>query len=101
MLLQVANFLVGLTFLHLLNTLGTGLLYSFFTLICFSATLFVKQNVVETKGRTLEEIECMVQYLTHLAGQDNPHKSHIMILHQELFKSLRRTHEGDLLFGHL
>jgi hypothetical protein len=60
LLLQVANFLVGLTFLHLLNTLGTGLLYSFFTLICFSATLFVKQNVVETKGRTLEEIECML-----------------------------------------
>jgi hypothetical protein len=46
---------------------------------CFSAPLFVKQNVVETKGRTLEEIECMLQYLKHMAGHDNPHKSHIMI----------------------
>jgi hypothetical protein len=58
--LQVANFLVGLTFLHLLNTLGTSVLYSIFTMVCFSATLFVKQNVVETKGRTLEEIENML-----------------------------------------
>ncbi|KAG0578043.1 hypothetical protein M758_5G193700 [Ceratodon purpureus] len=56
----VANFLVGLTFLHLLHTLGTGILYSIFTMVCFSATLYVKQNVVETKGRTLEEIESML-----------------------------------------
>jgi hypothetical protein len=62
--LQVANFLVGLTFLHLLNTLGTSVLYSIFTMVCFSATLFVKQNVVETKGRTLEEIENMLLPLT-------------------------------------
>ena len=60
MSVQVANFLVGLTFLHLLKTLGTSILYSVFTMVCFSATLFVKQNVVETKGRTLEEIESML-----------------------------------------
>lgn len=57
---QVANFLVGLTFLHLLKTLGTSILYLIFAMVCIIATLFVKQNVVETKGRTLEEIECML-----------------------------------------
>jgi sugar porter (SP) family MFS transporter len=56
----VANFLVGLTFLHLLKTLGTSILYLIFAMVCITATLFVKQNVVETKGRTLEEIECML-----------------------------------------
>jgi hypothetical protein len=56
----MANFVVGLMFLQLLKTLGTGLLYTFFTLVCLAAALFVKQNVVETKGRSLEEIESLL-----------------------------------------
>jgi hypothetical protein len=56
----VANFLVGLMFLHLLETLGAGILYTFFTMVCLAAALFVKKNVLETKGRSLEEIESLL-----------------------------------------
>jgi hypothetical protein len=56
----VANFLVGLMFLHLLETLGAGILYTFFTTVCLAAALFVKKNVLETKGRSLEEIESLL-----------------------------------------
>lgn len=58
--MQVANFLVGLMFLHLLETLGAGILYTFFTMVCLAAALFVKKNVLETKGRSLEEIESLL-----------------------------------------
>ncbi|KAH9575063.1 hypothetical protein CY35_01G092500 [Sphagnum magellanicum] len=59
----IANFMVGLMFLQLLETLGTGILYTFFTLVCLAAALFVRQNVVETKGRSLEEIESLLANL--------------------------------------
>ncbi|KAH9536452.1 hypothetical protein CY35_17G109700 [Sphagnum magellanicum] len=49
----MANFMVGLMFLQLLKTLGTGILYTFFTLVCLVAALFVKQNVAETKETIL------------------------------------------------
>ncbi|MCO5581659.1 hypothetical protein L7F22_035548 [Adiantum nelumboides] len=53
----IANCLVGLLFLHLLQQLGAALLYAFFALVCLLAVVFVKRNVVETKGKSLEEIE--------------------------------------------
>ena len=55
--LQVINFLVGLLFLRLLEQLGPQLLYSIFGTFCFMAVVFIKRNVVETKGRSLQEIE--------------------------------------------
>ncbi|KAI5662808.1 hypothetical protein M9H77_22131 [Catharanthus roseus] len=51
------NFLVGLMFLRLLELLGPQLLYSIFGTFCLMAVAFVKKNVMETKGKSLQEIE--------------------------------------------
>ncbi|KAF7819799.1 putative plastidic glucose transporter 2 [Senna tora] len=53
----VINFFVGLLFLRLLEQLGAQLLYSIFATFCMVAVVFVKRNVVETKGKSLHEIE--------------------------------------------
>ncbi|XP_021276081.1 probable plastidic glucose transporter 2 isoform X1 [Herrania umbratica] len=53
----VINFFVGLLFLRLLEQLGPQLLYSMFASVCMMAVVFVKRNVVETKGKSLQEIE--------------------------------------------
>jgi MFS family permease len=53
----VINFFVGLLFLRLLEKLGPQLLYSIFATFCMMAVVFVKRNVVETKGKSLQEIE--------------------------------------------
>lgn len=53
----VFNFLVGLLFLPLLEHLGRRFLYSIFGTFCLLAVVFVKRNVMETKGKTLQEIE--------------------------------------------
>lgn len=53
----ITNCLVGLMFLHLLQKLGTSSVYAFFSVVCFLAVLFVRKNVTETKGKSLEEIE--------------------------------------------
>lgn len=53
----VINFFVGLLFLQLLEQFGPRLLYSMFGTVCLIAVVFVKRNVVETKGKSLQEIE--------------------------------------------
>uniref|UniRef100_A0A7N0TI36 Major facilitator superfamily (MFS) profile domain-containing protein n=1 Tax=Kalanchoe fedtschenkoi TaxID=63787 RepID=A0A7N0TI36_KALFE len=53
----VINFFVGLLFLQLLEQLGPQLLYTIFASFCIMAVAFVKRNVIETKGRSLQEIE--------------------------------------------
>ncbi|PKI67867.1 probable plastidic glucose transporter 3 isoform X2 [Punica granatum] len=53
----VINFFVGLLFLHLLEKMGPVLLYSIFAGFCIVAVAFVKKNVLETKGKSLQEIE--------------------------------------------
>ncbi|XP_057969715.1 probable plastidic glucose transporter 2 isoform X2 [Malania oleifera] len=53
----VLNFFVGLLFLRLLQQLGPMPLYSFFATFCLMAVVFVKRNVIETKGKSLQEIE--------------------------------------------
>lgn len=53
----VFNFAIGLTFLRLLQQLGAPVLYTFFTVICAIAVAFTQRYIVETKGRSLEEIE--------------------------------------------
>ncbi|KAL0441517.1 UNVERIFIED_CONTAM: putative plastidic glucose transporter 2 [Sesamum radiatum] len=53
----VINFFVGLLFLHLLELLGPQILYTIFATFCLIAVAFVKKNVVETKGKSLQEIE--------------------------------------------
>ncbi|GAB2293527.1 hypothetical protein Dimus_027734 [Dionaea muscipula] len=53
----VINFFVGLLFLRLLEQLGPQFLYMVFSSFCIVAVVFVKRNVLETKGKTLQEIE--------------------------------------------
>ncbi|XP_027069991.2 probable plastidic glucose transporter 2 [Coffea eugenioides] len=53
----VLNFFVGLMFLPLLEQIGPQLLYSIFGTFCLMAVVFVKRNVMETKGKSLQEIE--------------------------------------------
>ncbi|KAG8643413.1 hypothetical protein MANES_11G037500v8 [Manihot esculenta] len=53
----VVNFFVGLLFLHLLEQIGPLVLYTAFASFCLLAVIFVKKNVVETKGKSLQEIE--------------------------------------------
>ncbi|KAL0346607.1 UNVERIFIED_CONTAM: putative plastidic glucose transporter 2 [Sesamum calycinum] len=53
----VLNFFVGLLFLRLLDVMGPGPLYSTFGAFCLLAVVFVKRNVLETKGKSLQEIE--------------------------------------------
>ncbi|XP_057527289.1 probable plastidic glucose transporter 3 [Amaranthus tricolor] len=51
------NFFVGLLFLRLLEQLGPKLLYTFFATCCLIGFAFTKKNVLETKGKSLQEIE--------------------------------------------
>lgn len=44
-------------FLPLLEQIGAGVLYSIFAAFCVLAVIFVKSNVLETKGKSLQEIE--------------------------------------------
>ncbi|XP_048439679.1 probable plastidic glucose transporter 3 isoform X1 [Pyrus x bretschneideri] len=53
----VINFFVGLLFLPLLEQIGPQILYTIFATFCLLAVLFVKRNVIETKGKSLQEIE--------------------------------------------
>ncbi|KAL1538338.1 putative plastidic glucose transporter 2 [Salvia divinorum] len=53
----VVNFFVGLLFLNLLEILGPQILYTIFATFCLLAAVFVKKNVIETKGKSLQEIE--------------------------------------------
>ncbi|CAI0628807.1 unnamed protein product, partial [Linum tenue] len=53
----VINFFVGLMFLWLLQRLGRQLLYTCFAAFCLMAVAFVRRNVMETKGKSLQEIE--------------------------------------------
>ncbi|KAB1218547.1 putative plastidic glucose transporter 3 [Morella rubra] len=53
----VINFFVGLLFLRLLKQIGAAVLYMIFATFCLIAVFFVKSNVLETKGKSLQEIE--------------------------------------------
>ncbi|KAL2338064.1 hypothetical protein Fmac_012510 [Flemingia macrophylla] len=53
----VINFFVGLFFLRMLELVGAQLLYSSFGTFCLIAVIFVKKYILETKGKSLQEIE--------------------------------------------
>ncbi|KAL0806042.1 hypothetical protein Bca101_098533 [Brassica carinata] len=53
----VINFFVGLLFLRMLEQLGSVLLNAIFGFFCVVAVFFVQKNVIETKGKSLQEIE--------------------------------------------
>ncbi|WOK94172.1 plastidic glucose transporter 4 [Canna indica] len=53
----VSNFIIGLYFLSVVNKFGISRVYLGFATVCILAVLYIARNVVETKGRSLEEIE--------------------------------------------
>lgn len=53
----ISNFVIGLYFLSVVNKFGISSVYLGFSAICLLAVLYIIGNVVETKGRSLEEIE--------------------------------------------
>lgn len=55
--IQVCNFLVGLFFLELVERFGIGPIYASFGAISIFSALFARYFIIETKGRSLEEIE--------------------------------------------
>lgn len=54
---QITNFFIGLCFLSVVNTLGISKVYFGFACICALAVIYIASTVVETKGRSLEDIE--------------------------------------------
>jgi hypothetical protein len=55
--IQVCNFLVGLFFLDLVEKFGVAPVYASFGIVSLLAAIFANYFIVETKGRSLEEIE--------------------------------------------
>ncbi|XP_057952893.1 plastidic glucose transporter 4 isoform X2 [Malania oleifera] len=53
----ISNFIIGLYFLSVVNKFGISSVYLGFASVCLLAVLYIARNVVETKGRSLEEIE--------------------------------------------
>ncbi|PWA94112.1 hexose transporter family protein [Artemisia annua] len=53
----VINFFVGLLILRMLEQVGPLILYTVFASFCLVGFVFFRKNVVETKGKTLQEIE--------------------------------------------
>lgn len=53
----ISNFFIGLYFLSFVNKFGISTVYFGFGVVCLLAVLYVARNIVETKGRSLEEIE--------------------------------------------
>lgn len=52
-----ANFLVALTFLSILNSLGSGFTFAMYSLMCTLSIIFCYCLVPETRGVSLEQIE--------------------------------------------
>lgn len=52
----VANFGIGQLFLPAVATYGVSKVYVFFSAVCFAAIVFTSKFLVETKGKSLEEI---------------------------------------------
>ena len=52
-----ANFLVSFTFPILKESLGSGFTFLIYGVMCVACVVFVCRCIVETKGKTLEQIE--------------------------------------------
>lgn len=53
----VSNFVIGLYFLSVVTKFGISKVYLGFASVCLLGVMYIAANVVETKGRSLEEIE--------------------------------------------
>ncbi|WP_374286525.1 sugar porter family MFS transporter [Lactococcus sp.] len=57
-----ANFVVSLTFLPLLSFFGTGKIFLLYAAFCFLSIWFTSKKVIETRGKTLEQIEAELHH---------------------------------------
>ena len=57
----VCNLVVSVTFLTMADDLGQPITFGFYAGLCALALLFIVLFVPETKGRSLEEMECLFQ----------------------------------------
>ena len=53
----ICNFAIGQLFLDAVKNFGIPGVYLGFAAVCIAAALFVSSSIIETKGRSLEEIE--------------------------------------------
>ncbi|XP_016508277.1 plastidic glucose transporter 4 isoform X2 [Nicotiana tabacum] len=53
----ISNFFIGLYFLSIVTKFGISTVYLGFASVCLLAVMYIVGNVVETKGRSLEDIE--------------------------------------------
>ncbi|KAM1017615.1 hypothetical protein ACFX2A_048152 [Malus domestica] len=60
----ISNFVIGLYFLSFVTKFGIGRVYFGFAGVCLLAVLYIAGNIVETKGRSLEEIERALSVVT-------------------------------------
>ncbi|KAF5949944.1 hypothetical protein HYC85_011937 [Camellia sinensis] len=70
----VCNFLVGLFFLELVEKFGVAPVYASFGAVSLLSAIFAYNFIVETKGRSLEEIEMSLN--PNFAAKDEIKKSH-------------------------
>ncbi|HEY4399690.1 MAG TPA: sugar porter family MFS transporter [Lactobacillaceae bacterium] len=63
-----ANTVVSLTFPTLLSAFGTGKIFYLYAVMCFLSIWFIKKFTIETRGKTLEQIEA---WLRHRANHLN------------------------------
>jgi SP family galactose:H+ symporter-like MFS transporter len=57
----LANFIVGLVFLPVVDAIGEGPTFWIFAVICMAGLVFVNRYVPETRGRTFTEIDAELQ----------------------------------------
>ncbi|MGQ4572712.1 sugar porter family MFS transporter [Leuconostoc pseudomesenteroides] len=57
-----ANTIVSLTFPPLLSAFGTGNLFYLYAMMCFISIWFVHKFTIETRGRSLEQIEASLRH---------------------------------------
>jgi hypothetical protein len=53
----VFNYAIGQLFLPALGAVGISGVYLFFALVCAVTVIFARTQIVETKGRSLDEIQ--------------------------------------------
>ncbi len=58
--LQVCNFGVGLLFLQLVQQFGLPAVYTSFGVVSLLSVAFAYSFIIETKGRSLEEIQMLL-----------------------------------------
>ncbi|KAF2594532.1 hypothetical protein F2Q70_00044310, partial [Brassica cretica] len=93
----VINFFVGLLFLRMLEQLGSVLLNAIFGFFCVVAVIFVQKNVIETKGKSLQEIE-----ISLLSATSHFYPSHVVVpLLYSLFANTPSNHVSAVCLSSL